>query len=64
MLCEAANFQKSADLSALALKTSLDEARAVAIRAMDVNDINDDNEKVWDYGYILSRLKFKCSFQH
>ncbi|CAB3228826.1 unnamed protein product [Arctia plantaginis] len=46
MLNETDYLKKSADLSALALKTSLDEARAVAIRAMDINDINDDNEKV------------------
>lgn len=45
MLIEAANLQKSADLSALALQTSLDEATKVATTAMQSGMVN-DNERV------------------
>lgn len=44
MIQEATQLQKSGDLSALALKTSLDEARSVAALAMAATDaVNDEN---------------------
>ncbi|XP_021182080.3 uncharacterized protein LOC110370553 [Helicoverpa armigera] len=46
MLMEAANLQKSSEMSALALQASLDEARAVAIRAMESSGSSNDNERV------------------
>ncbi|XP_075980968.1 tripartite motif-containing protein 2-like isoform X2 [Anticarsia gemmatalis] len=45
MLNEAASLQKSADMSALALQTSLAEAKTVAVKAMQSSDAN-DNERV------------------
>lgn len=51
MLMEAANLQKSSEISALALQASLDEARAVAIRAMESSGSSNDNERVNTYLY-------------
>lgn len=46
MIADAANMQKSADFSALALQSSLVEARAVANRATDSANTTNDNERV------------------
>lgn len=46
MLIEAVSLQKSGDMSALALKTSLEEAKTVASKAMTVSDgVNIDGEQ-------------------
>ncbi|KAL4715052.1 hypothetical protein ACJJTC_003203 [Scirpophaga incertulas] len=46
LLRETADFQKTAEMSALALKSSLEEAREVAKREMGIETSTEDNEKV------------------
>ncbi|XP_068620417.1 tripartite motif-containing protein 3-like [Battus philenor] len=46
LLQEASDLQKSGDMSALALQSSLKEAREVALKTMSSKQLIDDNEKV------------------
>lgn len=46
LLSKAAELQKSGDMSALALKASLEEARAVAASSMNINNNTKDTDKV------------------
>lgn len=46
MIKEAADLQKTADMSALALKSSLEEAKSVADRTMTSTDGLSDNDRV------------------
>ncbi|CAH2042379.1 unnamed protein product, partial [Iphiclides podalirius] len=46
LLNEASELQRSGDMSALALQSSLEEAREVSIKAMNSKETLDDNDKV------------------
>ncbi|XP_013163173.1 PREDICTED: RING finger protein nhl-1-like isoform X1 [Papilio xuthus] len=46
LLQEASELTKAGDMSALALQSSLQEAKEVATKAMTTTEINDDNDKV------------------
>lgn len=48
MLLEAANLQKSSEMSALALQTSIEEAKSVASKAMESSSSDNDNDRVSD----------------
>ena len=46
MLMDAANLQKSSEMSALALQASLDEAKSVANKAMESSNSDNESERV------------------